>query len=162
MWKANNKHRVSVTVSNSESGETDRSSCGTTHTGARSRPRGGVPGAGVWLWHSKYTEAVPCPDPAVYRFPRCVRLAVCDAAPDTPNSTQLNSALWCDAVGFLRVHPGGGYQIRRGRGVWDCAYRYLTLLRTIAEDTFCAVSLRLMIVTYQNAALRLFGERLWL
>ena len=57
-------------------------------------------GLGVWLWHSKYTEAVPCPDPAVYRFPRCVRLAVCDAAPDTPNSTQRCGVMPWDSFAF--------------------------------------------------------------
>jgi len=158
MWKANNKHRVSVTVSNSESGETDRSSRGTTHTGARSRPRVG--------FGTPNTQRLSLAQIRLYTDSHGVfawqSVTLHLTLPTQLNSTQLNSALWCDAVGFLRVHPGGGYQIRRGRGVWDCAYRYLTLLRTIAEDTFCAVSLRLMILTYQNAALRLFGERLWL
>jgi hypothetical protein len=96
MWKANNKHRVSVTVSNSESGETDRSSCGTTHTGARSRPRVG--------FGTPNTQRLSLAQIRLYTDSHGV-FAWQSVTLHLTLPTQLISALRCDAVGFPRVHP---------------------------------------------------------
>ena len=80
---------------------TDHQSCRETDTETRFRLRKGV--LGTKIWHSQFNEAVPYP--AIYRFARRVSSAICESAPETPNS-----AVWCGAVGFLRVR-GRGYQL---------------------------------------------------
>ena len=78
------------------SGDTDHRSYCKTDTGPRFRLKIGVPGGEAEMWHSQLQEAVRYL--ASYRFTRCVSLAICEPAPETPNSAQPRGA-----VGFLRV-----------------------------------------------------------